>query len=473
MKKIAIKLTAIALVLAMLFSVSGCSVIYSVIPDLCPHESCEETVIKPATCTEKGSKKLICKTCATEKVEEIDFAEHDFSSGWQKNNQTHYHKCKNCPAIEDTANHDFSGVDGENKVCTVCEYVQVVAKGELSFHFMMLGNDYAGDCVYVKAGDNDILIDAGSRANSVDDIQNYVDQYVTDGKFEYVIITHADQDHIAGFAAAESIFDLYECQTIIDFNKSNKSLTTDSGGQSLYAKYLANRDEEIQAGAKRYSALDCYNNQNGASRVYNLTEDGNIRFEVLYNYYYKNYSKDENNYSVCVMFYHGDRQFLFTGDLEKEGEEYLAQKYEFTQVELYKAGHHGSKTSSNDCLLSEIQPKVCVVCCCAGSVEYTDNLNNTFPTQDMINRISPYTDAVYAPITIDIIQTKGMDTPNDVSDDEYKNDGEYKLLNGNIQVISDAVNGVKVECSNNTTKLKDTEWFANYRQMPVAWRETA
>jgi hypothetical protein len=296
---------------------------------------------------------------------------------------------------------------------------------------------------------------------------------VADGKLEYVIVTHADQDHIAGLASAESIFDLYECETIIDFNLSNKSLTTDSGGQSLYAKYLSNRDEEVSNGAKRYSALDCYNNTNGASRVYNLTEDGNIRFEVLYNYFYENRSSDENNYSVCVMFYHGDRQFLFTGDLEKEGEEKLAQKYEFTQVELYKAGHHGSRTSSNDCLLSEIQPKICVACCCAGSVEYTSNLDRTFPTQEMIDRIAPYTDSIYVPITIDIVQTEGMDTPNDTSDDKYKNYGVYKLLNGNIQVISDATDGVKVECSNNNTKLKDTEWFANYRTMPEAWRATA
>ena len=94
----------------------------------------------------------------------------------------------------------------------------IEAKGAISFHFMMLGNDNAGDCTYIKAGDNDILIDAGSRTNSIDDIKKYVDQYVTDGKLEYVIATHADQDHIAGFSDRDgSIFDLYECETIIDF----------------------------------------------------------------------------------------------------------------------------------------------------------------------------------------------------------------------------------------------------------------
>ena len=67
--------------------------------------------------------------------------------------------------------------------------------------------------------------------------------------------------------------------------------------------------------------------------------------EILYNYYYEEDATHENDYSVCVRFYHGSRQFLFTGDLEKSGEEKLAERYDFTQVELFKAGHHGSSTS--------------------------------------------------------------------------------------------------------------------------------
>lgn len=340
----------------------------------------------------------------------------------------------------------------------------IPATGELSFHFMMLGNEYAGDCVYIKAGENDILIDAGSRTNSIDDIEKYVNNYVTDDKLEFVIATHADQDHIAGFSKLDgSIFDLFEVETIIDFPLTNKTTQT-------YKNYVAEREDEKELGAKHYTALECYNNQNGAQRVYNLTDDGNIKMEILYNHFYENESEDENNYSVCVMFHHGSRKFLFTGDLEKEGEEFLAEKYEFTQVELFKAGHHGSKTSSNDCLLDEIQPKICVCCCCAGSVEYTDNLDNTFPTQDFIDRISKHTDKVYAPITIEIVVKDDNGTPNDKTDDDYDNTGEPIILNGNIVVISDAENGVYVECSNNNTLLKDTEWFKEYRDTPPTWK---
>ncbi len=347
----------------------------------------------------------------------------------------------------------------------------VEAKGELSFHFMMLGNDNAGDSIYVKAGDNDILIDAGSKKDSIDDIENYVDKYCKDKKLEYVIVTHAHEDHYAGFTQANgSIFDLYECETIIDFPKTNQKTLSDKGNKTQYGYYLSELEDEVKAGAKHYNALECYNNQNGAQRVYNLTEDGNIKLEILYNYYYENKAGSENDYSVCVQFHHGDRKFIFTGDLEKEGEEYLIEYNDLKQVDMYKAGHHGSNTSSSKEFLEVIKPEMVIVPCVAGSVEYTDDLNNTFPTQGFINNIARYTDKVYAQLTIAIVQVDGADTPNDTSDDDYDNVGDPILLNGNIQVISDATKGVYVECSNNNTILKNTEWFKEYRVTPPEWK---
>lgn len=339
--------------------------------------------------------------------------------------------------------------------------VSVDAKGEISFHFMMLGNEYAGDSIYIKAGENDILIDAGSKAGSVEHIDNYLKDYVTDNTLEYVIVTHADQDHIAGFAASESIFDLYKCENIIDFPLTGKELTTNKGNPTLYANYVENREQEVQTdGAKHYTALECYNNQNGAQRIYDLTDDGNIKMEILYNYFYEHTSSDENNYSVCVQFSHGsERKFLFTGDLEIEGEEKLAEKYDFSQVELFKAGHHGSPTSSNDCLLDEIKPKICVVCCCAGSVEYTDYLPKTFPSRAVLQRLTKHNTKIYVPIMIDIIAIGEKEYEDQIITD-YKNAEEYKQLNGNIKVVSNADRDeVYVECSNNDTVLTETAWY--------------
>ena len=210
----------------------------------------------------------------------------------------------------------------------------VYVSGDLSIHFMELGNKYAGDSIYIKAGDTDILIDAGSRAGSTETTSAYIDRYCTDGVLEYVIATHADQDHIAGFAGSSSspsIFERYECEVIIDFPRTDKTSQT-------YQKYVENRDAEVEAGAKHYTALQCCNNEDGAQRVFEVS-DG-IEMEILYNYYYENSSPDENNYSVCLMFNQGDKHFLFTGDLEEEGEKYLVENNDLPEVELFKAGHH-------------------------------------------------------------------------------------------------------------------------------------
>jgi beta-lactamase superfamily II metal-dependent hydrolase len=48
--------------------------------------------------------------------------------------------------------------------------------------------------------------------------------------------------------------------------------------------------------------------------------------KILYNYYYENSSSDENNYSVCVLFTQGSKNFLMTGDLEADGESALSQQ---------------------------------------------------------------------------------------------------------------------------------------------------
>lgn len=332
----------------------------------------------------------------------------------------------------------------------------VIENGNMSIHFLELGNKYTGDCTYIKVGkDIDILIDCGSKSNSISTVSNYLNNYVTDNTLEYVIISHAHQDHYAGFATTEkvdSIFDLYVCENIIDFAKTNQRESA-----KVYGNYLRELKDEMEEGANHFNALQCYNEElveqsNGnmvqAQREYILDEENDISFQVLYQKYYEQNATSENDYSVCIMFSHGDRNFLFTGDLEADGEESLVEENILPQVYLYKAGHHGSKTSSSDVLLSAIQPQVVCVCCCAGSSEYTDTKDNQFPTQDFINRVAKYTSAIY-------VTSLCIDYDND----------EYTSFNGNIVIISTKTE-IGINCSNNNTILKDSEWFKSNRIWP-------
>ena len=336
------------------------------------------------------------------------------------------------------------------------EYVpQEVVEGEVfddfQIHFLELGNQFAGDCTYIKAGDNDILIDAGSREGSASTIKNYLSDKVLDNKLEYVIATHAHQDHIAGFAGDgtnKSLLLEYEIGTIIDF-----SLTNQKSDSPTYAAYINNRDSILDEDTFHYTAKECFNNEGDAKDSYVLLDKDNkkVTMTILYNKFYFETSSDENNYSVCTLFTYKDNDhehnYLLTGDLEKAGEKALANYYDGSTLkktlphcDLFKAGHHGSPTSSNDVLLSKITPDICCVCCCAGKDEYTKNYNNTFPSQAFINRIAKYTDQVYV---------------TTLWSEKLK---KYESMNGNI-IVSSSLDKTSVASTNNLIKLKDSAWF--------------
>ena len=315
----------------------------------------------------------------------------------------------------------------------------------IDIHFLELGNKYTGDCTYIRAGDKDILIDAGSRQNSATTIANFVDQYCKDKKLEYVIATHAHQDHIAGFVGSnsdEGIFKHYKIDTLIDFSLTNAT-------SQIYNNYVSLRDEKIASGdiAHHYTANDCIQGTNGAKKTFQLSEG--TKMEILDQKFYRETSGDENNYSVCALFTQGNNHYLFTGDLEKEGEKSLVESNNLPRCELFKGGHHGSYTANTDTLLSVIKPKTVCICCCAGSDEYTSNPDNMFPAQAAVDRIAQYTDKVYVTTV--------------VSDDEKG----YKSMNGNINFHCENGQEFTVTGSNNSTILKDTDWFKNNRTWPT------
>ena len=325
--------------------------------------------------------------------------------------------------------------------------VRVTKLESIDINFLELGNKYTGDSTFIKAGSADILIDAGSRQSSASTIASFVDTYCEDGVLEYVIATHAHQDHIEGFTSTNTnpgIFDRYKIDTLIDFAQSNNV------GKALYTKYCEQRDAKVTSGdiAHHYTAADCIAGTNGAKKTYEIA--AGITMEILDQKFYREKSSDENDYSVCAMFIQGDNHYLFTGDLEEKGEASLVELNNLPQVELFKGGHHGSYTANTDTLLSVIKPKTVCICCCAGSDEYTKNPDNMFPAQLAVNRIAKWTDKVYVTTV--------------VADD----DKSYKSMNGNIKVhCDDGINYV-VTGSNNSVILKDTEWFKANRTWPSA-----
>ncbi|WP_413382420.1 DNA internalization-related competence protein ComEC/Rec2 [Alkalihalobacillus sp. 1P02AB] len=72
--------------------------------------------------------------------------------------------------------------------------------------------------------------------------------------------------------------------------------------------------------------------------------------------------------------------WLFTGDLEEEGERRLVQNFPRMTVDVLKVGHHGSRTSTTDLLLNHLQPQIAFI---------SAGRNNRFghPHPDVVHRL--------------------------------------------------------------------------------------
>ena len=347
-----------------------------------------------------------------------------------------------------------------------------ISSADLSVHFLELGVHNAGDCVLIKAGNTEVLIDAGAKSNTAPTqaMLDYVASYCTDGILEYVIATHAHEDHIAGLVGQEKggsrtgFLYRYEIGTIIQF--SNYNLNSKGEKTKVLQNYQNAVEECKQRGTKVYTALECVKGENGAKAQYFLDDAQTISLNILYQEYYETKSSGENDYSVCTLLTQkiGDqtKNYLFTGDLEKKGEQSLAENNDLPHCVLFKGGHHGSSTSSNDVLLNRITPENIAICTCAGTYEYAqkpdaehpDRYLNTFPTQEAIDRMGKHTKNIYV-------------TSLGIINDDYSTEG-FTSMNGNIVFYygkgeAEAEKSLKIWCSNNAIVLKDTEWFKTNR----------
>lgn len=73
-------------------------------------------------------------------------------------------------------------------------------------------------------------------------------------------------------------------------------------------------------------------------------------------------STNPNEHSLILMLRYGDQSVLLTGDAETQAEQLLTRQFgDWLKATIFKAGHHGSRTSSHGFLLDVVQPEKVVV----------------------------------------------------------------------------------------------------------------
>jgi competence protein ComEC len=190
-----------------------------------------------------------------------------------------------------------------------------------------------GDSILIKIKNKNILIDTSGKLNSKkSEINNKTIPYLKSQgikKINYLIITHGDYDHMGEAINLVNNFKvekvIFNCGT---YNDLEKDLIK-----------ILNR--------KKIPYYSC---------IKELKIDNN----KLYFLQTKEYDNENDNSNVIYTELAGYK-FMFMGDASVTTEKEILNKYNLSDIDVLKVGHHGSRTSSSKEFINEINPKYSVI----------------------------------------------------------------------------------------------------------------
>lgn len=210
-----------------------------------------------------------------------------------------------------------------------------------------------GDSNLIKLGDYEILIDAGEKRDGTDVVVPKLNELVTDGVIELVIVTHSDSDHNGGFVGLKE----NKNPTGVYYADFQFSYITDYGYREKYeeTEYEVARNYAIEKSGTIYQSInDAFSGNDNTFQT--ITIGSNFKLEFINTFYYDIYGSDVNDRSITCLLTYYDHTFFYGGDINKEQEKLLIEKYQLPQIDFYKASHHGSITSNCAEFLDVINP---------------------------------------------------------------------------------------------------------------------
>ena len=208
---------------------------------------------------------------------------------------------------------------------------------ELRVEFVDVGQ---GDCILVSCGGENMLIDAGENDRGVQVAKHIKAEGIKELK--YVIGTHPHSDHIGGI---DVVLDRLDCDMLLmpDYERDIKTYND-------VIKCAKRNDTPILVPEPGDSF-----------------ELGSAEFTVLAPDPEDNYGDAINNYSIAILLENGETSFLLTGDAEYQEEADIIESGRELgldmDVDVLKAGHHGSGDASSWELLEAVEPETVVISC--------------------------------------------------------------------------------------------------------------
>ena len=191
------------------------------------------------------------------------------------------------------------------------------------------------DSILINANNKYMLIDSGNNEDG-EKLVTYLKSLGVE-KFDYVVGTHAHEDHIGGM---DNIIDSFDIGTFYMPDVITTTKTFEDVLDSLEKKNLNFDTPQIG------STFDL----------------GKAKIETIY---VGKDSKNLNDSSIILKLTYGNVSFLFTGDTESDVEKTLLNKD--IESDVLKVAHHGSNTSSSSAFLKKVNPKYAIISVGAGN----------------------------------------------------------------------------------------------------------
>jgi competence protein ComEC len=217
----------------------------------------------------------------------------------------------------------------------LAQAMQKAAFPELKLWVLDVGQ---GDGLWIETpGGHHIVVDAGAKTGSGDQGKWTLvpfAQWLGVSSIDALVLTHADLDHVGG---ALSLM---------------KKISV--GSIWTNPQDLANPKPELAAVLAEAQSRNI--------PVLPWTAGQTLRFadgvvlQGLHPILGREFAEG-NHASVTLLLEYAGRRALLTGDLEEEGEEEFLVNWPNLQIDLLKAGHHGSKNATSAELLEQTRPE--------------------------------------------------------------------------------------------------------------------
>lgn len=198
--------------------------------------------------------------------------------------------------------------------------------GDLYVEFIDVGQ---ADCILIYNKDHYMLIDAGNNEDGRKLVNYFNSLGIT--KFDYVVGTHAHEDHIGGL---DDVINNFEIDTFYMPEVVTTTKTFEDVIIALENKQLAFDTPKVDSTFKL----------------------GDAEFKVIY---VGDEEGDLNDNSIVLKMTYGSNKFLFTGDATSKVEKLIVNKD--IDVDVLKVGHHGSQYSSTTSFLKAVNPTYAVI----------------------------------------------------------------------------------------------------------------